>query len=414
MTFSINSEIAFTYLVSKKKQTLVASMGVTFGISMYIFMNSLIAGTNEYFEKVTLSATPHLRLYRSPEMSDEKLMNRSLEDSAIHLISNPKMIVSDDRITNPNALIQFLKTHPSVYAISPQITANVICSNGNIQSTGNVSGVNILEQDKMFDITSTLVVGSVDALQSDPNGIIIGVGMAEELSVHLGNNIMLSASNGSLKTLHVVGIFKTTIRNVDRTKCYANIAVVQQLLKKDRGYITDIYANLKDHTKADHIGRQFEATTGYTVETWQSANEQSIAARMIRDMIANSVVITILIVAGFGIYNILNMMIYEKIKEIAILKATGFAGKHVVSIFIFQALFIGMIGALVGIAFGWLISKGCSLIYIGKGNLTYLPISFYARHYVQGAVFGLITSFFAGYIPAVKASDVDPVKIIRG
>jgi lipoprotein-releasing system permease protein len=414
MIFNINSEIAFTYLVAKKKQTLVASLGVMFGISMYIFMNSLISGTNEYFEKMTLSSTPHIRLYRSQEISRADMLDRAMGDSVINLISNPKMVNSDDRINNPNALIQFLRTHRAVSAISPQITANAICSNGNTQENGNVLGVNIQEQDKMFDITSTMIAGNVNELHSNPNGIIIGAGMADDLSLHVNDNITVTASNGSVRLLRVVGIFKTTIKNVDATKCYANIPTVQQLLKKDRSYITDIYVNLKDYTQAGPLGAQLSAITGYAAETWQSANEQSIAARMIRDVIANSVVITILVVAGFGIYNILNMMIYEKIKEIAILKATGFSGKHVVSIFIFQALFIGLIGGFAGVGFGWLVSTGSSMIYIGKGNLEYLPITFYAKHYIQGSVFGVVTSFFAGYIPAVRASGVDPVEIIRG
>ncbi|MBA4145288.1 MAG: ABC transporter permease [Cytophaga sp.] len=414
MTFSINSEIAFTYLLAKKKQTLVASLGVMFGISMYIFMNSLITGTNEYFEKITLSSTPHIRLYRDQEMSKPTMLDGFAGDSTVNLISNPKMVNQDDRIDNPNALIQFLKTNSQVIAISPQITANVFCSNGNVQESGNVSGVNIMEQDRMFDITSTMIAGNIKDLHSNPNGIIIGSGMAKNLSLQLGDNITVTASNGLAQRLRVTGIFRTTIKNVDQTKCYVNITIVQQLLQKDRSYITDVYVNLKDYTQANRIGEQLTALTGYTAETWQSANEQSIAARMIRDMIANSVVITILIVAGFGIYNILNMMIYEKIKEIAILKATGFAGKHVISIFIFQALLIGILGSVAGIIFGWGLSKGSSMIYIGKGNLEYLPISFYVQHYAKGSLFGIVTSFFAGYIPALRASDIDPVEIIRG
>jgi lipoprotein-releasing system permease protein len=251
-------------------------------------------------------------------------------------------------------------------------------------------------------------------LYVNPNGIIIGAVMAKNLNLHIDDNITVTASGGSAKVLRVTGIFQTTIRNVDQTKCYANVPVVQQMLKKDRSYITDIYINLKDYSKADYIGDKLAALTGYNIETWQSANEQAIAARTIRDTIANSVIVTILLVAGFGIYNILNMMIYEKIKEIAILKATGFAGKHVIAIFIYQALLIGFIGGVAGLTFGWIVSKVISMIYIGKGNLEYLPMSFYVKHYIQGILFGMLTSFLAGYIPAIRASKVDPVQIIRG
>ncbi|MBS1507235.1 MAG: ABC transporter permease [Bacteroidetes bacterium] len=414
MNLQINSEIAFTYLVARKKQTLVASLGVMFGISMYIFMNSLISGTNEYFEKMTLSSTPHIRLYKDHETSNSAMLDQSIGDSTVNLIVNPRLIKSDDRLINPVGLVQFIRSVSSVTAASPQVTATVICSNGTVQSNGVVSGIDIIEQDKMFDITSTMIAGSVKDLYINPNGIIIGSVMAHNLNINLEDDVTVTASNGSVKVLHVVGIFQTTIKNVDQTKCYSNVSVVQQLLKKDRGYITDIYINIKDHNEANVVASSIAKVTGYNVETWQSANEQAIAARTIRDTIANSVVVTILLVAGFGIYNILNMMIYEKIKEIAILKATGFAGQHVISIFIIQALLIGMIGVVAGLGFGWLVSKTVSMIYIGKGNLEYLPVSFYAKHYVQGSAFGILTAFFAGYIPAVRASDVDPVQIIRG
>jgi lipoprotein-releasing system permease protein len=414
MRTGINTEIALTYLLSRKKQTGVAALGVTFGISMYIFMNSLIAGTNDYFEKVTLSTTPHVRLYSDNKMSNASLLQTYLQDGRIKIISNPKLTASDNRIKDPFKLIHSLKTDREVMALSAQVSSNVIYTYSGVDRNGTVYGVNILEQDKMFDITSTLLTGKTDDLQNTPDGIIIGAGLASDLNVKKGNYITLTASNGMAKRLRVVGIFKTTIKAIDNTKTYVNVPVAEQLLKKDRSYITEIYINIKDYTQAPQFARKAEQLTGYQAEDWQGANEQSVAARKIRDVIANSVVVTILIVAGFGIYNILNMTIYEKIKEIAILKATGFAGTHVISIFIRQAMFIGLIGSFMGLALGWTLALLVSKLYIGMGNVSYLPMAFKIPHYIQGFVFGVITTFFAGYIPAVKASKVDPVQIIRG
>ncbi|GAA4449943.1 ABC transporter permease [Rurimicrobium arvi] len=414
MKIGINTEIAFTYMVSRRKQTIVAALGVTFGISMFIFMNALITGSNEWSEKSMLSSTPHLRLYNDPKMSDNQMLDKYAGGETINLISNPKFVNTDSRIADPDAVLQQLQHRAEITAMSKQVSTNVIYANSNVQENGNVSGVNIREQDKMFDISSTMISGSVDALAGNPDGIIIGTGLAEKLNVSKGDYITLSTTNAASKRLEIVGIFKTTIKGIDNTRSYTNISFVQQLLRKDRNYITDIYINIKDYNNTTGLARSIASETGYTVETWQSNNEQSLAGKKIRDVIANSVVITILIVAGFGIYNILNMVIYEKIKEIAILKATGFQSGHIISIFIRQALFIGVVGAVAGLLFGWLISFTVSKIYIGLGNVAYLPIAFQLRHYVQGAVFGIVTAFFAGYIPAVKASKVDPVTIIRG
>ena len=117
------------------------------------------------------------------------------------------------------------------------------------------------------------------------------------------------------------------------------------------------------------------------------------------------------------------MTIYEKIKEIAILKATGFSGPSVVSIFLQQAIYIGLAGAVIGICVGFGITFGFSKVYIGSGassspspmgNLQYIPMSFYVPHYVEAVIFGILTTIAAGYFPARKASKVDPVTIIRG
>ncbi|WP_338873344.1 FtsX-like permease family protein [Spirosoma sp. SC4-14] len=414
MHLDINTDIAFTYLTARPKQTAVAAIGVMFGISMYIFMNSLITGTNDYFEKVTLSTTPHLRLYAENPMATTAMLDRFFGTKRINLLSNPQLVPGDNRIYNPDALIISLKHDKLVSAVSPQVNVNVVYSVGSFQENGNVAGVSILEQDRMFDITSTMLAGNVEELANNPNGIIIGAELAKTLSLRKGDNLLLSSSQGVARQLEVVGIFKTTIKTIDKAKTYVNVPVAQQLLRQNRSYITDIYINLHNYAQAEDVSQLFAQRTGYTVESWQAANEQSLAARMIRDVIANAVVITILIVAGFGIYNILTMSIYEKIKEIAILKATGFDGADVVGIFIRQAIIIGLLGGLLGATVGWGLSLLASRYYIGMGNITYLPMSFHLRHYVQGFLFGVVTSFFAGYIPARKAANVDPVSIIRG
>lgn len=414
MKRNINTEIALTYLVSRPRQTLVAALGVTFGISMFLFMNSLIKGTNDYTEKTMLSATPHIRLYNDNTLSNAVMLNRYMGSKTINLISNPQLVSKDNRITNPDAVVAQLQQKPAVTAISQQVTTNVIYSNSSVQENGSVYGVDIRQQDKMFDISSTMIAGTVQDLANNQDGIIIGIGLSERLNIGKGDYITITASNGAMKRLKVAGIFKTTVKLADNTKSYTHLAVAQQLLQKDRSYITDIYVNMKDYYHTAELAAQLEQQTGYTTETWQQSNEQSLAGKQIRDIIANSVVITILIVAGFGIYNILNMVIYEKIKEIAILKATGFKGRDVIGIFIRQALLIGVAGSAMGLLLGWLISYAASHVYIGLGNVTYLPMAFETRHYVQGAVFGIVTAFFAGYIPAVKASKVDPVQIIRG
>jgi lipoprotein-releasing system permease protein len=152
-------------------------------------------------------------------------------------------------------------------------------------------------------------------------------------------------------------------------------------------------------------------------EDIQTANAQFETGSFVRSLISYAVGITLLVVAGFGIYNILNMIIYEKMDSIAILKATGFSGKDVNRIFLVIALSIGVFGGVLGLLFGFLVSFGIDQIPFNTASLptikTY-PINYSPVFYLIGSSFSLVTTYLAGWAPARKASKVDPVVIIRG
>lgn len=414
MRLNVNTEIALTYLSSRKKQTLVASLGVMFGISMFIFMQSLMKGTNDYFEKMSFTNTPHIRIFNENKVADTHMLASFLADPSQKILANPKQLKQSLGLTNPYGIIELLKKNPAVSGITPQVNGNVIYTSGGVELTGNIAGVDIEEENKMFDVQSNMVAGSLHDLNRVHNSILIGSGVAQKLSLHLGDNITVRSGNGNLVVMRIVGIFSTTVKAVDETKSYANIADVQSLIGKDRSYVTEIKVNLKDYTKAPEVSPEMEMITGYKAEDWVKANEQLKVAFKIRAVILNSVIGVILLVAGFGIYNILNMTIYEKMKEIAILKAQGFPGKAVTSIFMQQAVYIGLMGGVTGLAVGFSLTLMVSKIYLGNGPLKYLPMSFYAPHYFEALLFGVVTTIAAGYFPARKASKVDPVTIIRG
>lgn len=149
----------------------------------------------------------------------------------------------------------------------------------------------------------------------------------------------------------------------------------------------------------------------------QTANSEFETGSSIRTIISYVVGITLLIVAGFGIYNILNMLIYEKMDSIAILKATGFSGRDVKRIFLMIALSIGFFGGIIGLLLGNLLSLVIDAIpfrFESLPTITTYPVNYNPVYYFIGMSFSLITTYLAGIFPAAKASKVDPVIIIRG
>ncbi len=325
MKISVNTEIAITYLSSRKKQTMIAALGVMFGVSMFIFMQSLMKGTNDYFEKMSFNTTPHIRLYSENKVADEHILNSYLKDPSVKILTNPKQLIQRQGIINPYGLISQIRKNKQVADITPQVTADVIYTSGSVQLNGSVAGVDINEEDKMFDVQGNMLTGNLHDLNRVNNSILIGKGIADKLSLHVGDNITVSSGTGSPMIMKVIGIYASGVKQIDETKSYCNIIQAQNLMGKDRSYVTDIKVNLKNYNNAPEVAEELATLTGYKAEDWVQANSQLKVAFKIRAMILNSVVGVILLVAGFGIYNILNMTIYEKIKEIAILKATGFS-----------------------------------------------------------------------------------------
>jgi len=118
------------------------------------------------------------------------------------------------------------------------------------------------------------------------------------------------------------------------------LGTAQKILGQPKNYITDNHRNLNDKEKTVEVAKEFHKAFNLDAMDYEKANSQFETGSTVRSIISYSVGIVLLIVAGFGIYNILNMMIYEKMDSIAILKATGFSGDDVKWIFISLSIII--------------------------------------------------------------------------
>ena len=406
----VNSEIAITHILTRKRQTIVASLGVTIGIAIYITMNTLVIGTNRYSDNAIFKTTPHVRIYKEDEMSKPLIKDTAKLSSTV--IINPKISNLSKNLINPVKLLKDIKSQPEVTSAAQMVSVNLFYNNGKSQLNGMAWGINIAEANAMFDIQSTMVDGDLRTLLNTPNGIIIGVGIAEKLSLKRNDNISVISSIGVIKLLKVVGLFKTSNVTTDKGKSYMNLATAQQLLGQGPSYVTDIYVNIKDPEQAPEYGKVLSRITGYTFEDWKAANELFVAGKKIRAIMFAVISWAILLVAAFGIYNIVNMTISQKMNDIAILKATGFSGTDVVKIFVSEAMIMGVIGTILGFFVAALLVTLLSHIYIGA-DIGYFPIQFELSVSLTGVAVGLLVTFGAGFIPARKAAKVDPVAIFR-
>lgn len=411
-------EIAKSLLLARSKQTLVAAIGVTFSVAFFIALLGFMEGLNTLLDGLVLNRTPHIRLYNDIRPSDPQPIELSqIFQNHYNFISSVKPSNAKKEIYNAQAIMTNLNADNRVLGVAPKVTAQVFYNLGNIELNGVVNGVDVMQEAKLFNFKDYIIGGDFMDLKNRTNSIILGIGLAEKMLAKKGDIITVTTAGGGQFSLKVVGFFQSGVVELDKVQSFVSLSTGQKLLGESAHFISDIQIKLNDMISAPKIAKEYQQLFGVDAEDIQTANAQFETGSSARSLISYAVGITLLIVAGFGIYNILNMMIYEKMDTIAILKATGFADSDVKKIFIVISLSIGIGGALAGALLGFLFSLIIDAIPFVSAALpavdTY-PVDYGLQYYSIAVLFAVATTYFAGWFPAKKASGVDPVEIIRG
>jgi lipoprotein-releasing system permease protein len=418
MKYKLLLSISRTHLWSRKKQSLIAALGVTFGIGTYIIMMSFMTGLNGLLDGLILNRTPHIHLYNEIQPSKRQPIDLySAYKNKERVVQSVKPKNTQLRIYNALPLLGFLNKQKYVKGATPQVKAQAFYLAGSTQLNGSLTGIDVMKEGSLYNLNDYIVEGTLRDLAQNENGILLGAGIANKLSAKVGDVVQIASTKGDIQPLKIVGLYQSGMAEIDNIQSYVNIKMAQRLMGQSDNYITDINIKLYDMDKAPKLAKEMSEMFHVTAVDIQTANAQFETGSSIRNLISYAVSITLLIVAGFGIYNILNMLIYEKMNDIAILKATGFSGKDVRWIFISQALIIGFVGGLLGLILGYgvtTIIDNTPFDTPALPSIKTYPIEYEIKYYIVGITFAMLSTFFAGYFPSKKAEKIDPVDIIRG
>ena len=417
MKWSLIFELSKALMLARFKQTLVAAVGVTFSITMFVALLGFMNGLNTMLDGLVLNRTPHIRYYNEIKPNPDQPISLSGEFSnSLNVVRSIKPSTSRLAIHNSESIMQTLTEDPRVLGLSRKISAQVFFNVGTIDLTGIVNGIDAEKEAELFSFEDYVTSGKYPDLNQS-NSIILGYGLADRMLAGIGDVIQVTTAQGNRVQLKVVGYYQSGLGDYDNANSFASISTVQKMLGESPSYVTDIQVKLKELDLAPGMAKETSEIFGIDADDIQTVNAQFETGTEIRNLISYAVGITLLVVSGFGIYNILNMMIYEKLDTIAILKAIGFNSQDVNRIFITIALSIGIVGGGVGLLFGFLTSMAIDSAPFETAALPTIktfPVDYNPKYYLIGGVFSLITTYLAGFFPARKASSVDPVEIIRG
>jgi len=418
MNLKLVYRIAKALMLARWKQTLVAAIGVTFSITMFVTLLGFMNGLNDLLDSLILNRTPHIRLYNEVKPTLIQPIDKSNEyKNKQNFVTSIKPNNSRNQIYNVTSILNTLKQDKRVLGVAPKISAQVFYNVGETDLTGVINGVDPGPENKLFAFHEYVTTGNFMDIKNIPNSIILGKVAADKMLANIGDIIQVTTTKGERVQLKVVGYFQSGLQDIDKVQSYCSVATTQKLLGKTNNYITDLQIKLYDILNAPKIAKEYQELFSIDAIDIQTANAQFETGSSIRTLISYAVGITLLIVSGFGIYNILNMMIFEKMDSIAILKATGFSGKEVKYVFITIGVLIGLVGGLFGLIFGFgfsVLIDNLPFNTAAMPTVTTFPVNYDLKYYFIGSVFSILTTYLAGYFPARKASQVDPVVIIRG
>lgn len=404
-------EIALTHITSRVRQTLVGLFGVAMGVGFSVMMAALMEGSQRDFVAQLVDNMPHITLSDERRSAPPQPAETVYDAVSITGLTAP---VIRQGIKNPYAIIATIDSWlPG--AVAPSVQSKAIIRYAGRDTAVSVTGIDPKREVAVSKLPTQIRQGALESLYKASNAIILGDKLAAKIGARVGNTIALVSGTGQTLSCTVVGLFHTGNSIYDETQSYTLIKTAQ-ILAGQTGLVNSIRVRVRDILSARDTALKLEKETGYKAVSWQEANEDLLSAFQIRNFIMYTVVGAILLVASFGTYNIISTITHEKTRDIAILKALGFTEATVQRIFLTEALMIGFAGVVAGWGLGYVLCLGLGLIEFRSPfmDATRLPIYYSPLHYLLAAAVAMTASAIAGYLPARKASRVQPVEIIRG
>lgn len=405
-------EIAVKHLVGRKRQSVIAMIGVAVGVGFFLAVSALMVGSQNDFITRLINAAPHIIVtdeIRTPRPQPGFV---AFPDAAI-VLHHFKTRTEARGIKDWPAIVAAAAAYPGTIA-SPSLSGGVTLKLGGHEEALGVIGIDPAIETQVSSLESNLRSGHLHNLAITQGGVIIGEDLAARLGVGMGDVVAATSASGTSRSLKVVGLFKRGQAAFADTSGYVLLREAQSLLNRPF-IINRIGIKLRDPYEAENLAHRLEARFGYKAQSWQERSSDILSVLVTRNVIMYTVVSAILLVASFGIYTAVSNSVADKRRDIAILRSIGFSQTDLQLVFIAE----GLIVATIGIFAGWLLGYGLmsalgSLRFPVAGEGQHLPLDRGVRQYLIAAAASLLAGVIAAWLPARKAARVDPVDILRG
>jgi len=406
--------VGIRHLLARKRQSIVSLMGIVLGVAFFLAISAMMQGSENDFIRRLIDNSPHITITDEYRNARVQPVTQRYPNGAVE-ISHVKPQTETRGVRGYQQVLEFVRTISGVRA-SAVLTGQALVSFAGKDRGITLNGIVPSEYAGVSTLPTYLVRGSLDDLVANPNGILIGDELARVLSLVLNDNLTVATTTGQTKTFKIVGIFHTGRINIDEEQTFTGLKRAQALLDRPNR-ANSIIIKLTDPTLARAVAAGVEGRIGYKSVSWQEQSEDLMNALMIRRIIMYTVVGAVLVVAAFGIYNVISTVVMEKQRDIAILKSMGFHPRDIKRIFLVQGIVLGLIGGVIGLGLGSALMAGLMNIrfkFPGSTDYVYMAIDWGWFQFTLAAGVAMAASVIAAWLPARKAARFEPVAILRG
>lgn len=407
--------VAWRHLVSAGGQTLLTIFAVAISAMVVLFVQITISGMQTKLLSSLVDSVPHITIKAQDTLPATLESITQSTDPNIITISHqqPKLQQRID-IDQWESLAQKLSNYPGVRAVAANVSGSVFIVRGSKRRTVNISGGNPVELEKVSPIKSDMLAGRWEDITSEE--AVIGISLAKEMRINIGDKILMLSSQGVTRTFTVVGIFYVG-GQADLNTVYLNLRGAQSLLSTGRN-VSTVQVKLKDPFSADKVAREISTVLPYKVDSWMTEQGSVLSVMNSQNAIKIFLTTFVLLSSSVAVSAIMIVSVLQKNRQIGILKSMGAKDRHILTIFTLEGLGVAIIGAFLGLlgvyaAIGSMKSLKQPSPYGGK------PVSLFTLDFdpvmVTQLIFVVIlATVIASIWPARQASRLNPVEVLRG
>lgn len=395
--------VCMRYLREGRMQTVLILAGVTGGVAVIIFLTTLIGQLQISIIDKTLGSQAHIVL-RPPQAINRTTL--SARDTAAIVQPRAQRLRSIDQW---EAMAQLAELTKNVDAASPILSGAGFAVRAEASQPIALLGVNPERYQRIVQMSRYMKQGRFDVSEANT---VVGIELAKDLGVSLGDKIRLITVDGHNDLLNIVGIFDIGNRDLNRRWVFTSIKMAQTLLNLPGG-VTQIDLRVANLFDAEATARQLQAQTGLTAESWMQTNAQLLTALNSQSMSNNLIRFFVTLIVAVGIASVLVVSVVQKQKEIGILRAMGASPRRVMSIFLLQGGLYGLVGSLLGSVLSLGLLQFFSRLTVNADGSTLFTPALDPLVVAGACGLAMVVGLLAAALPARRAAGLDPVQAIR-